>query len=69
MQKKSEANQKDELLKKIKDLEAALGRKQLELEVKEKIIEIASSELGVDIKKKYATKLSDSSGKKSEGGK
>jgi transposase len=66
MQKKSEANQKEELLKKIKELEAALGRKQLELEVKEKIIEIASSELGVDIKKKYATGLLSGSGKKSE---
>ena len=66
MQKKSEAHQKDELLKKIKELEAALGRKQLELEVKEKIIEIASSELGIDIKKKYAGGSSTSSEKKKE---
>lgn len=64
MQKKSEAHQKEELLKKIKELEAALGRKQLELEVKEKIIEYASEELGVDIKKKFATGLSDTSEKK-----
>lgn len=64
MQKKSEANQKAELLKKIKELEAALGRKQLELEVKEKIIEIASEELGIDIKKKYVTELLGGSEKK-----
>jgi transposase len=64
MQKKSEANQKDELLKKIKELEAALGRKQLELEVKEKIIEIASAELGLDIKKKYASGSLNGLGKK-----
>ena len=66
MQKKSEANQKEELLKKIKDLEAALGRKQLELEVQEKIIEIASAELGIDIKKKYVTKSFNGSGNKKQ---
>jgi transposase len=64
MQKKSDATQKEELLKKIKELEAALGRKQLELEVKEKIIEFASEELGVDIKKKYATGSLNTSQKK-----
>lgn len=64
MQKKSEANSKEELLKKIKELEAALGRKQLELEVREKIIEFASEELGVDIKKKYGTGSADTSEKK-----
>ena len=65
MQNKSEATNKAELLAKIKELEAALGRKQLELEVKEKIIEFASEELGVDIKKKYGTGLSVTSEKKS----
>jgi hypothetical protein len=66
MQKKSEATQKGELLKKIKELEAALGRKQLELEVKDKIIEFASEELGVDIKKKYSTGSPATSEKKSK---
>lgn len=55
MQNKSEASNKEELFKKIKELEAALGRKQLELEVKDKIIEFASAELGIDIKKKFDT--------------
>jgi transposase len=66
MQKKSEATQKEELLKRIKELEAALGRKQLELEVNEKIIEIASKIYGEDIKKKLEQKLSISTEKKSK---
>lgn len=69
MQKKSEASSKEELLKKIKELESALGRKQLELEINEKIIEFASDELGVDIKKKFATGSSATSEKKGSGGK
>lgn len=67
MQSKSEASQKEELLKKIKELEAALGRKQLEIEVKDKIIEFASEELGVDIKKKYNTGSPASTEKKNKG--
>jgi transposase len=66
MQKKSEASGKDELLARIKELEAALGRKQLEIEVKDKIIEIASELYGEDIKKKFAGKLSTSSEAKSK---
>lgn len=66
MQKKSEANQRHGLLAKIKELEAALGRKQLELEVKDKIIEFASEAFAVDIKKKYATEWSNGTGAKGE---
>jgi len=66
MEKKSEASGKDELLARIKELEAALGRKQLELEVKDKIIEIASEIYGEDIKKKFENKLSTSSEEKSK---
>jgi transposase-like protein len=65
MQKKSEASNKEALLKKIKELESALGRKQLELEINEKIIEFASDELGLDIKKKYGTESSGTIEKKS----
>ena len=49
---KSEAYRSKELEKKIKDLEAALGRKQLEVEFLNKLIELASDDLGIDIKKK-----------------
>ena len=66
MEKKSEASGKDELLARIKELEAALGRKQFELEVKDKIIEIASEIYGEDIKKKFENKLSTSSEEKSK---
>lgn len=69
MQNKSEANNKDDLFKKIKELEAALGRKQLELEVKDKIIEFASAELGIDIKKKFDTGSSVSTERKGSKGK
>src|SRR4030095_10924446 len=62
MQKKSEATGKEELLARIKELEAALGRKQLEVEVKDKIIEIASEMFGGDIKKKYGEKSYTTSG-------
>jgi transposase len=52
---KSEAYRSKELEKKVKDLEAALGRKQLEVEFLNKLIELASDDLGVDIKKKHYT--------------
>ena len=44
------------LKKKIADLERALGQKQLELEFKEKMIEIAEKTYGLDIKKNSETK-------------
>lgn len=69
VQNKSEANNKEELFKKIKELEAALGRKQLELEVKDKIIEFASAELGIDIKKKFDTGSSVTTERKGSKGK
>lgn len=58
---KSESYRSKELEKKVKDLEAALGRKQLEVELLKKIIEVASSEMGVDIKKKHYTRQSTGS--------
>ena len=58
---KSEAYRSKELEKKIKDLEAALGRKQLEVEFLNKLIELASDDLGIDIKKKHYTRPSTGS--------
>ena len=46
----------------IKELEQLLGRKQIEIEFKEKMIELAEEKYGVDIKKKYGSKQSDGSG-------
>ena len=58
---KSEAYRSKELEKKVKDLEAALGRKQLEVEFLNKLIELASEDLGIDIKKKHHTQQSTGS--------
>ena len=43
------------LEQKVKDLESLLGRKQIQVEFLEKLIELASKELQVDIKKNYCT--------------
>ena len=58
----SETNKSKELQKRIKDLEAALGRKQLEIDYLNKMIEIGSEETGVDLKKKFGTQPSSGSG-------
>ena len=58
----SETNKSKELEKRIKDLEAALGRKQLEIDYLNKMIEIGSEETGVDLKKKFGTPPSSGSG-------
>lgn len=43
------------LYDRISELEKAIGRKQLELEFKDKVIEFCSEELGYDVKKKCIT--------------
>lgn len=58
----SETNKSKELQKRIKDLEAALGRKQLEIDYLNKMIEIGSEETGVDLKKKFGPPPSSGSG-------
>ena len=50
---KSESFRSKELEKENKELQAALGRKQLEVEFLNKLIERVGKELGVDIKKNY----------------
>lgn len=55
MQMDSEAYKTKELEKRIKDLEAALGRKQLEIEFLNKMIELGKEKFGVDLKKKLET--------------
>jgi len=49
------------LEERIKELERMVGQKQLLLEFKDKMIEIAESTYGVDIKKKVGSKLSSGS--------
>ena len=47
----------------IKELQAALGRKQIEIDYLETMMEVAKEELNIDIKKNYATPPSKDSAK------
>lgn len=61
--KESSNKKMQELEAKNKELEAALGRKQIQLDYLEKMIELAKTELDIDIKKNYSTPQSTGSGK------
>lgn len=51
-----------ELKKRIADLERLVGKKQVQLEFKEKMIDLAEEFYGVDIKKKFSTQQLNTSG-------
>lgn len=51
-----------DLKRQVAELERMLGQKQIELEFKDKMIDIAEREYGVDIKKKYSSRRSLKSG-------
>ena len=55
---KSDTKKIKALENRIKELERVVGQKQLLIEFKDKMIEIAESTYGVDIKKKVSSKLS-----------
>lgn len=59
----SDSHKIEELQKRIRELERMVGIKQIELEFKEKMIDIAEEMYGVDIKKKLGSQLSDGSKK------
>lgn len=52
------------LKKKVAELERIIGQKQILLDFKDKMIEIAEETYHVDIKKKFSTKPSDTTGSK-----
>ncbi len=52
----SEASKTLELQKRVAELERILGQKQLILDYQEKLIELASKDLGMDIKKNFDAK-------------
>jgi len=52
----SEAQKTKALLQRVAELERIVGQKQLEIDFNDKLIELASIELKVNIKKKYGTK-------------
>ncbi|MDQ1266101.1 MAG: transposase [Bacteroidota bacterium] len=55
MESESLQTKTDKLLERISELERNVGRKQLEIEFLNKVIEICSKELGYDVKKKSIT--------------
>ena len=59
--KSSSSKKVKELEQKIKDLESALGRKQVMIDYLETMMEVAKEELDIDIKKNYVTPQSQSS--------
>lgn len=62
---KSEAYRSLDLEKRIKELEAAVGRKQMEIDLLNKVIDLANEEFKTDLKKNLSTKPSkDSESKK-----
>lgn len=61
---KSEAYRSQELERRIKDLEAALGRKQMEVDLLSKIIDLANEEFKTDLKKNLSKEPSSDSDSK-----
>lgn len=59
----SSTKQINTLKERIRELEQIVGKKQIELDFLNKLIEIAEDELGVDIKKKPGSGPSSGSGK------
>jgi len=55
VQMESEPYKTKELEKRIQELEAALGRKQLEVDFLNQLINQGKKELGIDLKKKFFT--------------
>tara|TARA_R110002050_G_scaffold297396_1_gene458774 strand:+ start:66 stop:452 length:387 start_codon:yes stop_codon:yes gene_type:complete len=60
MEKDSQENKSQELRTRIKELEAALGRKSLEADLYRIIVEKASDEYRVDLKKSFGDQVSKS---------
>lgn len=59
---KSEAYRSKDLEKRILELEAVLGRKQMEIDLLNKVIELANGEYKTDLKKSMLKKPLDGSG-------
>ncbi len=55
----SEAERTKFLMKKVAELERALGQKTMEIDFLNKVIDLSSDELGYDLKKKVSTTLSN----------
>ena len=62
VESKSDTKKVQLLEERIKELERALGQKQMMIDIKDKMIEIAEDTYDIDIKKKLASKASSGSG-------
>lgn len=56
--KDSQENKLKELSNKVKELEQIVGQKQIAIDYLEKMIELAKTDLNIDLKKNYNSKLS-----------
>ena len=61
VQMESESQKTKALLKRVAELERIVGQKQLQLDFLEKLVEISSKELKIDLKKNFDTKSSTTS--------
>ena len=61
VQMESESQRTKALLKRVAELERIVGQKQLQLDYLEKLVEISSKELKIDLKKNFDTKSSTTS--------
>ena len=59
--KDSTSKKVKDLEKRVKDLERMVGQKQIKIDFLEKMMDIAKSELNIDIKKNFSTPPSDGS--------
>jgi transposase-like protein len=64
--KDSHTNRVKQLQDRIKELERIVGQKQINIDYLEKMIEIAKSDMGFDIKKNFDSSQSSGSGKTEE---
>ncbi len=55
LETESKESKLEKLYNRIGELERMLGKKQMEIEFKDKVIELCSEELGYDVKKKVTT--------------
>ena len=62
VEEKSLSKKNQALRKRVEELEAMLGRKQMEVEYLQKVINISSEDLEVDLKKKHGTAPSNGFG-------
>lgn len=54
VQQDSESGKTQELLKRVAELERTLGQKQMVIDYQDKLLEVASKELEIDIKKNFS---------------